>query len=188
MRHSKLKHQLNRFTSWHRATVLSMARSLLIHQSITTTKSKALALRPVAEKLITLAKENTLSAKRRAFSLLNDHRLVKALFDDVGPRFKNINGGYIRILNLAPRRGDNADMAVIELTKILKKQPKVSKKSKTAKEEPTVKSAPEGLGTSEETKTKTEVSTKEKPPMTQKPNKKFLGGIRNIFKKERDSL
>ncbi len=188
MRHSKLKYQLNRFTSWRRATVLSMARSLLIHQSITTTKAKALALRPLAEKLITLAKENTLSAKRKAFSLLNDHRLVKVLFDDIGPRFKNFSGGYVRILNLGSRRGDNAEIAIIELTKILKKQPKATKKAKSAKEEPPVKDASEATTISEETKAKTEVAVKEKPPMTQKPNKKFLGGIRNIFKKERDSL
>lgn len=167
---------------------MSMARSLLIHQSITTTKAKALALRPLAEKLITLAKENTLSAKRKAFSLLNDHRLVKVLFDDIGPRFKNFSGGYVRILNLGSRRGDNAEIAIIELTKILKKQPKATKKAKSAKEEPPVKDASEATTISKETKAKTEVAVKEKPPMTQKPNKKFLGGIRNIFKKERDSL
>jgi len=195
MRHSKIKYQLNRFSSWRRATVLSLARSVFIHQSIKTTKIRARAVKPLIDKLITLAKENTLSAKRRAFRLLNNHRLVSMLFNDIGPRFKNTSGGYTRVMNLGSRRGDNADMAILELTRILKKEPKIPKKIRLAKED-TNKSAslPAGPGHAaiepqETKKQETEAAVKEKPPISTKPTKKFLGGLRKIFKKERrDSL
>lgn len=179
MRHAKLRHKINRFTSWRKATLLSLARSLLIHQSIRTTKVKAAAVKPLIEKLITLAKENTLAAKRRAYKILNDHKLVSVLFNDIGPRFNQRTGGYIRVLNLGPRRGDNAKLAILELTEIKKKEIRKPKKEPLpAKEKP-----------AQEIKPRTETAVKEeKHPEKKKPIKKFLGGIRSIFKKERDAL
>ncbi|MBI4707702.1 MAG: 50S ribosomal protein L17 [Candidatus Omnitrophica bacterium] len=179
MRHKKLRHQLNRFTSWHKATLISLARNILIQQSIKTTVSKAKAAKPLIEKLIGLAKQNTLAAKRTAFSILSDHKLVVKLFNDIGPRFSARSSGFTRILRFGQRRGDNAKMAIFELTEI-KKEIKKSKKTKEEKPEETVKT---------ET-VKQEQHKEERPPVEKekKPQKKFLGGLKNIFKKERDAL
>ena len=184
MRHADKRLQLNRFTSWHKATVKSVAQALLINQSIKTTKHRALATRQLVEKCINLAKENTLAAKRRAYKFLGDHKLVKVLFDDIGPRFANRTGGYSRIINLGKRRGDDADMVVFELVEIKKVEKKKAKKS-SKKEAVKAESAETA-----ESKPKTEKGAKEEKhhPTDDKANKKFLGGIRNIFKKERDSL
>lgn len=183
MRHSKKRLQLNRYTSWHKATVKSLARNLLLCQSIKTTRSRALAARPLVENLITMAKENTLAAKRRAYQVLGDHKLVSRLFNEIGLRFKHRTGGYIRIINLENRRGDSANMVIFELSEIVRKEFKKPKKT----EEKKPLDIKEGL---QEPKPKTENAVKEEkhPESTKKPSKKFLGGIRNIFKKERDSL
>lgn len=190
MRHKKSRLQLNRFTSWRKATLVSLVRSLLIHQSIRTTKLKALAVKPLAEKLISLAKKNSLAAKRRSYRILGNHRLVSLLFGDIAARFANRVGGYTRILNLGRRRGDNAKLVILELTEVKKKEPKkISKKEKEEKREE--EAEPEIIKEKplEEKKPKvTELAVKEKPPITKKPVKKFLGGLRSIFKKERDSL
>jgi len=185
MRHAKKRHQLNRFTSWHDATLKSLARNILIYQSIKTTKSRALAVRPMLEKLINLAKENTLAAKRRAFAILQDHKLVSLLFSDMGPRFAKRTGGYLRILGWGERRGDSAEMVVLELTEIKKTEIKKPKKEHKKEEEKAVSAEP----AAPQEKPRTETAAKEeKYPQHKKPQKKFLGGIRNIFKKERDSL
>ncbi len=191
MRHKKSRHQLNRFTSWHKATLNSMARSIIIYQRINTTLAKAKAARTLIEKLITLAKEDTLANKRRAFKVLNDHKLVSLLFNDIGPRFKNRVGGYTRILNLGVRRGDNASLAILELTEI-KKDEKKSVKLEKAKEIKLRQEKKAGAETEqpvvEEKHAKKDGHVSEKPDAEKKPTKKFLGGLRGIFKKERDSL
>jgi large subunit ribosomal protein L17 len=189
MRHRKSHSLLNRFTSWRKATLSSLARGILINQRIQTTKVKARSVKPLVEQLVSLAKKNDLAAKRKAFSILNDHQLVKLLFSDIGPRFKSRTGGYTRLVNLNRRRGDGAEMAILELTEIKEKEVKKPKsKSKEAVEGPTAQ-APQQEAPSEEKKPRTETAVKEeKPPLTKKPSKKFLGGLRGIFKKERDSL
>lgn len=190
MRHAKARHQLNRFTSWHRATIVSMMRSLLTYQRIETTLAKAKAVRPHIEKLIALAREDSLANKRRAFRLLSDHRLVSLLFNDIAKRFIGRAGGYTRILRLGNRRGDNAQLALLELTEIkteVKKQKK-GKAVKEAKPETKTVSGPEPIKTADEKEHKTETAVKEKLPATKRPSKNFLGGLRDIFKKERDSL
>lgn len=189
MRHKKKRLQLNRFTSWQKATLKSLARNLLIYESMRTTLHRAKALRPLAEKLISLAKANTLSAKREAFTILGDHKLVSLLFNEVGPRFANRGSGFTRIINLVNRRGDDAKMVIFELTELKPKVKKVKKSKETRPEE--VKKSGEEVKDRviEEKKPETQAEVlKEKPPVTKKPSKKFLGGIRNIFKKERDSL
>ncbi len=188
MRHRVKRHQLNRFTSWRRSTLNSIARNLLIHQRIRTTLNKAKAARPVIEKLISLAKSNTLAAKRDAFKILKDHKLVSYLFGEIGPRFSKRQSGFIRILNLGERRGDNAAQVILELTEIKEVKKRLPKKAKVEiqEEEKPVKPAEEKKA--EEKKPAAGVAVKEKPPITMKPTKKFLGGLSNIFKKERDSL
>ena len=192
MRHKKIRHRLNRFSSWREATLKSLARNLLIHQSIKTTKARALAVRPMVENLISLGKVNTLNAKRKAYSVLGDHRLVVLLFNDIAPRFAKRTGGYTRILSLGKRRGDDAKIVIFELTEIKKKEYKKIKKEKAARHEETKKSEiAKGPALEEGHKPKAETEFKEKekrPPISKKPDKKFLGGIRNIFKKKSDAL
>ncbi len=183
MRHRKSRTELNRFTSWRKATLISIARSLLIYQSIKTTKRKAFLARPLAEKLISLAKKNTLAAKRYAYKILGDHKLVSLLFSDIGPRFSGKNGGYTRIISLGKRRGDDAEIALFELTEIKKKEKKHHPKKEKSEE---LKKTAEAV--KEEKKPEAKLAVKEKPKVDQKPAKKFLGGLKNIFKKERDAL
>ncbi len=192
MRHRKSGVLLNRFTGWRKATLTSLMRNILIYQSIKTSLQKAKAVRPDVDKLISLAKSNTLADKRKAFSMLNDHKLVSTLFSDIGPRFTKKQGGYTRIINLGNRRGDNAQMVIFELTEIkIKEAKKHIKKEKQAKPAEAVE--PEGIKEPsvqehKVIKTETEAAGKEKAPVEKKPTKKFLGGFKNIFKKERDSL
>ena len=188
MRHRKSRFRLNRFTSWRKATLRSMARNLLMHQSIRTTLNKAKAARPLIEELISLSKSNTLSAKREGFRILGEHKLVKVLFEEVGPRFNSRQSGYTRIINLGQRRGDDAQLVILELTEIQKKEKKLRKKEKQAQSQITRPEPPTGEGAAQEKKTTVQTQVKEKPPLTKKPAKRFLGGIKNIFKKERDSL
>ena len=92
-----------------------MAASLIEHESISTTLPKAKELRKTVEPLITLAKEDEVSRRRRAFDLLRDKKAVGKLFTEIGPRFKDRPGGYLRILKSGIRNGDTAPMAVIQL-------------------------------------------------------------------------
>jgi len=191
MRHSKRRLQLNRFTSWRQATLVSLAKAVFIHQKIKTTKARAKAVRPLVEKLITLGKNGSLSAKRRAYKILGDHKLVSLLFKDIAVRFNNRTGGYIRILNLGWRQGDNAQLVLLSLTEIkekLPKRPKVETKKKEPQKPETLKEELAKEQLPEENIPRAGVQTKEKPPISKKPTKKFLGGLRGIFKKERDSL
>jgi len=93
----------------------NMATSLLLHETIKTTLSKAKELRRVVEPLITLAKEDGVANRRLAFNRLRDKEVVGKLFKDVGPRFKDRPGGYLRILKTGPRAGDAAPMAIVQL-------------------------------------------------------------------------
>ncbi len=103
-------------TSAHqRLMIANLVASLIAAEGITTTEAKAKALRPVAEKMITKAKKGGLHNHRQVVSYLNDKEIAAKLFEDVGPRYADRNGGYTRILKLGPRQGDNAPMARIEL-------------------------------------------------------------------------
>ena len=116
MRHRHGLRKLNR-TSAHRLAMLrNMMCSLIKHVAIKTTLPKAKELRRVVEPMITLAKEPTVANKRLAFNRLRDREVVVKLFNEIGPRFANRNGGYTRILKMGFRVGDNAPMAYMELT------------------------------------------------------------------------
>jgi large subunit ribosomal protein L17 len=119
MRHQNKKGRLSRGISWRKATLKSMTNDLLTYQRIETTLAKAKALRSFAEPIITLAKNNpdSVSARRKAFSKLCDRKVVTSLFNEIGPLFKDIPGGYTRIMPLGNRRGDGAQMVILELTK-----------------------------------------------------------------------
>ena len=115
MRHNKSGRKLNRNSSHRKAMFSNMANSLFDHEIIKTTLPKAKELRRVAEPLITLAKSDSVSNRRSAFSKLRDKEMVGKLFNELAPRYKNRPGGYTRILKCGFRSGDSAPMAYIEL-------------------------------------------------------------------------
>ena len=115
MRHRKSGRQLGRNSAHRKAMFRNMATSLIQHESITTTLPKAKELRRVAEPLITLAKQDGTSRRRLAFARLRDDAAVGKLFDELGPRFLDRPGGYLRILKLGYRAGDAAPMALVQL-------------------------------------------------------------------------
>ena len=115
MRHRNGPRKLNRTSSHRLAMLRNMTVSLLKHEAIKTTLPKAKELRRVAEPIITLGKTETLANKRLAFNRLRDREMVLKLFAELGPRYKSRNGGYLRILKMGFRQGDNAPMAFVEL-------------------------------------------------------------------------
>ena len=115
MRHGKQGRKLNRTSSHRKAMFANMAAALIKHEQIVTTLPKAKELRPIADKLITLAKRGDLHARRQAISKVRDVEMVAKLFETLGPRYQERKGGYTRVLKAGFRYGDNAPMAVIEL-------------------------------------------------------------------------
>lgn len=115
MRHGCRVPQLGRPADQRKALLRSLATELLRNGQITTTKARAKAVRSEAERMITLAKDGTLSARRQALGYLYDKALVHSLFEHVPARYAERKGGYTRILRTVRRRGDNAEMAIIEL-------------------------------------------------------------------------
>ncbi len=115
MRHKQSGRKLNRNSSHRKAMFRNMAVSLMQHEIIKTTVPKAKELRRVAEPLITLAKTDSVAKRRLAYSRLRDRKIVTKLFNELGPRYKQRPGGYLRILKCGYRAGDKAPMAIVEL-------------------------------------------------------------------------
>lgn len=115
MRHRKSGRQLNRNSSHRKAMFQNMTNSLFRHELIKTTLPKAKELRRVAEPLITMAKEDSVHKRRLAFSRMRDKEMVAKLFSELGPRYLDRPGGYLRILKCGNRTGDNAPMAYVEM-------------------------------------------------------------------------
>jgi large subunit ribosomal protein L17 len=114
MRHGNAHRKLNRTAEHRRAMFANMAAALIKHEQITTTLPKAKDLRPIVEKLVTLGKRGDLHARRQAIAEIRDVDMVKKLFAVLGPRYKDRNGGYTRVLKAGFRYGDSAPVAVIE--------------------------------------------------------------------------
>ena len=114
MRHAKAGRKLNRTSSHRKAMLGNLAAALIKHEQIVTTLPKAKELRPFVEKLVTLGKKNDLAARRRASAQLPEERWAAKLFETLGPRYAERQGGYTRIMKAEFRYGDNAPMAVIE--------------------------------------------------------------------------
>jgi len=130
MRHLRTVSKLSRGKSHRRALLMNMANSLFQHESIKTTDTKAMELRRIADRLITLAKRKDLHSMRLAFAFLRDKDMVRKLFTDIGDRYVSINGGYTRVLKIGRRKGDAAPMALIELTQKKEKEEKEKKAKK----------------------------------------------------------
>ena len=115
MRHQKAGRKLGRTTSHKEAMLRNMVTSFFKHEKVITTDIKAKELRKVAEKMITLGKNESLHARRQAASVVRERGVVKKLFEEISPRYKDRAGGYTRIIKAGFRVGDNAPLAVIEL-------------------------------------------------------------------------
>ncbi len=188
MRHRIQTKRLGRFSSLRKATVNSLARAIIINQSIETTQTKAKIAVGLIEHLITLAKKGRLSGKREAYKVLLNHKLVVKLFGEIAGLFKNRQSGFTRVIKLNKRRGDGAQKVILELTeKSVKEKKKVSSDKERAphrevKENESVEHAQENKSYPVQADKADEGDKKDKPPA------KFLGGLRGFFKKERDSL
>jgi len=137
MRHLVKGKKLGRNSAQRKALLRNLVTSFLEKERVRTTLAKAKATRPVAEKMITLAKKNTLHTRRLAMRYVYKKDVVKKLFDDIGPRFIERAGGYTRIVKIGPRAGDGAEMAIIELIgaefkKKEKKKKDIKEKAKEA--------------------------------------------------------
>jgi large subunit ribosomal protein L17 len=115
MRHLNAGRKLNRSASHRRALFRNLVTALLERERIKTTDAKAKETRRLAERMITLGKEGTLAARRRALTFVQSRAVVKKLFDDIAPRFKERNGGYTRIVKIGIRHGDAAPVSILEL-------------------------------------------------------------------------
>ena len=114
MKHNIKNKKLNKTSSHRKAMFMNMSNALIKHEQITTTLAKAKELRRFIEKIVTLGKNGDLISRRKAVSILQDHKMSKKVFDVLADRYKNRNGGYTRIIKLGNRFGDNAPTAVIE--------------------------------------------------------------------------
>lgn len=203
MRHGEKTQNLSRFSSYYKATIQSLTRAVIINQKIVTTKLRAKIARRHVERLITLGKNiNSIADRRRAFAVLGDHGLVKKLFSEIAPMFAKINGGYTRIIPYKRRRGDNAELVVLELSKqkVVAQASPEKKESRKAesdivkaglreKKEQAAEQAQES--SSKEVQKvvaplKKDKHKKDRDP--KKPSRQILGGFGKMFKAERDSL
>ena len=115
MRHRKKGAKLGRDAAPRNAMLRNLATDLLRHERVTTTRAKAKAVRPVAERMVTLGKRDTLHARRRAARVIRDDLVVRKVFNELAPRYAERPGGYTRIMRLDTRAGDRAEMAIIEM-------------------------------------------------------------------------
>lgn len=149
MRHRKKTKKLGRKTAHRKALLSNMAISLIKHKSIQTTTVKAKVLRSYIEKLITMAKKDTIAARREVYSKVHSRDIVKILFDEVAPKFADKEGGYTRITKIGFRKGDGAETALIEL--LLEKEEKKPKKTEKKSAKKTTKEKVEKKAVKKET-------------------------------------
>ena len=169
MRHQKKTVRLGRKAEHRKALLANQVCSLIEHSRIKTTLAKAKAVRPLAEKMVTLGKDGSIHARRNAFATLRQKDAVKKLFDDIAPRSTDRNGGYTRIIRLGQRKRDSASMAFIEwVDAAVIVEEKAAEEKKAKKKEPKAEPTPKETKT-EEAKPKAE---KESAPATEEPKKK----------------
>jgi large subunit ribosomal protein L17 len=177
MRHQKKTVKLGRTADHRKALLANQVCSLIQHQRIKTTLAKAKAVRPLAERMVTLGKKGSLHARRTALATLRQKTAVKKLFDDIAPRSAERNGGYTRIVKLGRRRSDSAPMAFIEwvdMLEVVEEKP-AEKKGKRKTAEPTPKATePERVEKEEQPAAEEEkpVETEPAPEEEAKPKKR----------------
>lgn len=182
MRHNRTRRRLKRNFSHRKQLLENLVLSLLKYQQIKTTLPKAKEAQRLADRLITLGKEGSLFSRRRAFQILGDRDTTTALFGKIAPRFQDRKGGYTRVLHFGLRKGDNAELALLELTEkeIIEKKVKPSKDKKA-------KAHPEQHERHEGHKHEAAPEAKKKPETFKetKPKKGFLNNIRQFFRTQK---
>lgn len=168
MRHRKKSQKFSRPRAQRKALVSSLLRAVIIDERIITTTARAKYLRSDVDKLINWAKKDSLSHRRLAYRRLKSHSLVKRLFEIIGPRFKNIPGGYSRVLTVGTRKGDGASLSILELT-VRHKKTKGIKKEKSA----------------DEIKPSQKDKERKVPLKDIKSGKGIISGVKKIFKKRK---
>ena len=177
MRHQKKTIKLGRTADHRRALLANQVCALIQHQRIKTTLAKAKAVRPLAERMVTLGKNGSIHARRRALAVLRQKSVVKQLFDDVAQRSAERNGGYTRIIKLGARKSDSARMAFIEWVDaehIAEEKPKKEKKAKHKEPEAKPQQAEPEQAAHEETKAEAPAPRQEEPtaPPAEEPKTK----------------
>lgn len=183
MRHQKKTIKLGRTADHRKAMLANQVCSLIQHQRIKTTLAKAKAVRPLAERMVTLGKKGSLHARRTALATLRQKTAVKKLFDDIAPRSAERNGGYTRIVKLGQRKSDSAQMAFIEwvdMLEVVEEKPAKDKKEKRKEPESKPKrTEPETVEATKEEAAATEELPTETPPADEpKPKKRRWFGRR----------
>jgi large subunit ribosomal protein L17 len=176
--------KLNKTKSHRKALFQNLANALFKHERITTTVPKAMELRRVADRLITLAKKKDLHSQRLAFEALRDKEIVKKLFTDIGDRYSAINGGYTRVLKIGNRKGDNAPMAMIELTQRKEQDKKKKEKPGATKETKRDAEAKKESKVKKETKEKKETKGKKETKAKEETKAKKEAKTENTETKE----
>jgi large subunit ribosomal protein L17 len=164
MRHQKKTLKLGRTAEHRKALLANQVCSLIVHRRIKTTLAKAKAVRPLAERMVTLGKNGSLHARRNALSILRQKDAVKKLFDDIAQKSTNRNGGYTRIVKLGPRKSDSAPMAFLEwvdAAQVTEEKSAEEKKARRKEAEPKPK---EKEAKREEPKREEEPAAKEEKP------------------------
>jgi large subunit ribosomal protein L17 len=173
MRHQKKTLKLGRTAEHRKALLANQVCSLIEHQRIKTTLAKAKAVRPLAEKIVTLGKNGSLHARRNALSILRQKDAVKKLFNEIAPRSTERNGGYTRIVKLGQRRSDSARMAFIEwvdAAKVVEEKPAEEKKPKRKETAPAAKQKAPAAKSEEKAEPKEREPAA--PPPTEEPKPK----------------
>ena len=166
MRHAKRNQRLSRPSEHREALLDNLVRDLVLHGQIRTTLARAKEAQRLADRLVTLAKEGSIHARRRAFRVLQNRTLVRQLFTEIAPRFTDAPGGYTRVMRLALRRGDGAQQALLAFSRLPAAQPAVAPGAKPA---PTSKgpAAPSGASS--------------QPAEEKKKPKGFFEGLRGLW-------
>ena len=172
MRHRKKTIKLGRTAEHRKALLANQVCSLIEHQRIKTTLAKAKAVRPLAEKMVTLGKKGTLHARRTALSVLRQAVAVKKLFDEIAPRSTSRNGGYTRIVKLGARKSDSAPIAFIEWVDAAPVIEEKVAEEKSKKKKERAETASTSAPAKEEPAKPSEPATKEAKP---KPKRRFFG-------------
>jgi len=185
MRHRTKSVRLSRNTSARKALLRSLAAHIISYYRIKTSLAKAKEARRVIERLITLGKENTLHARRKAYKVLNDRAGVKRLFTEIAPLFKQRAGGYTRIIRAYPRRGDGAEMVLLELTEQPVKEVKKVKRKKGEEKEAAKPEHPEKKVAPPPAHEKKALESRKEEKSTKRPPKKsFFKNLRQHFKRK----
>jgi large subunit ribosomal protein L17 len=185
MRHGKRVKKLGRKKEHRLALLKNLCRALFVYEKIKTTLPKAKETRRLAERLIEFAKKNDLAAKRMIYRYIPDHKLVKIVCDEIGPRFTERHGGYTRIYRLGPRLGDGAEMAILELVELSDPDMITQRRKLIQRRKVTVETTKKEKPKKAQKEKPQEKKTKKKQEKPEKPKKKKTKATKRDKKTEK---